>query len=90
MKRLLMVLAMVLLPIMAFASPFVVCDPYLTTEVQPTSFTVTLDAGNPVSSSPVAVTGGLILKYDVGTVALGAHTIKVKACITDTAGWECC
>lgn len=90
MKKMFLVLAMVLLPMVAFTSPFIVCDPYLPTEVQPTNFVIVLDTGSPISVVPVAGIGGLILKYDVGGVAVGPHTVKVKACVTDPAWGEAC
>jgi hypothetical protein len=93
MKQFLLILAMVLFPMVVFAAPFLVCDPYLPTEIQPTSFVLVIDGGNPISLVPVAGapgTTGLILKYDVGGVAVGSHTVKVKACVNDPAWGEAC
>jgi hypothetical protein len=94
MKRLLMVLVIMLfLPMVVSAAPFIKSDPYLPTEVQPTSFVLVIDGGSPISVVPVAGdvgATGLILKYDVGGVTVGSHTVRVKACVNDPAWGEAC
>ncbi len=86
MKRFLLVLAMVLLPMVALASPFIVSDPYGQTEVQPTVFEMLMDAATiPIDVLPSMVTnGGPIFKYDIVGLPMGNHSIQVRACIPDT------
>jgi len=80
MKRLLLALLFVLLPITVYASPFLVCDPYPTTVTQPTYFNVVMDSGAPVQSTPESVTGGLRLHYDLVSISNGSHSATVAAC----------
>jgi len=71
----------------AWASPFVVSDPYPADAVQPDGFAVSLDGGPVVESPADRVTSSTVrFKYDVGSVAPGNHTIKVKAFVYD-ATW---
>lgn len=71
---------LVLLASPALAAPFVICDPYEATAVQPDSFVITF-ANNP---TPVVVpatkttTGLNYLHYDAGALH-GQQTITVKA-----------
>jgi hypothetical protein len=78
MKKIIVLLVM-LVPSVVFASPFVVSDPYASTVVQPTEFVVRVDGGADVVSPVETVTGGVRLQYDVGGVSAGSHTITVKA-----------
>ena len=80
MKKLFAVLFLaVLVPGLAWASPFVVCDPYPAASLQPDGFAVSVDGGAVVESPAQAVTGGVRLYYDVSTVNSGTHTMRVKA-----------
>ena len=91
-KLILIILSFLLMSSVVSAAPFIVCDPYLPTEMQPTSFVLIIDGGSPISVSPSSFTGGvgLILEYDVGGVAVGSHTVKIKACVTDSVWGEAC
>lgn len=76
MKKLFLILFVCLLPAIAWGSPFVVCDPYTVGTVD--YFKLTLDTG---ATQQVTLYGTPpYLHFDVGTVSVGAHTIKVKAC----------
>ncbi len=71
----------------AWASPFVVSDPYPADAVQPDGFAVSLDNGPVVESPADLVTASTVrFKFDVGGVTSGSHTIKVKAFVYD-ATW---
>lgn len=67
-----------LLPAVAFASPFIISEPYPYTMTQPTSC-IAVD-GNTVYESPVEVVeGGLRCKIDIQGAAEGQHTMQVRA-----------
>jgi hypothetical protein len=84
MKRFLLVLALVLLPMMAFASPNLTCDPYPTTVVQPTEFGIIMDTLAEVYSAVIVNTdGSKVLMYDLVAVPVGNHNVKVRACVPD-------
>lgn len=68
-------LFLVLVPTVAFAGPYVVCDAYLPAD-EIINFKVSLDGGVYVNSVPVS--NGL--KYDLSAVTVGVHTIKAQAC----------
>jgi len=70
-----------LVPLIAEASPFLVCDPYPSTAVQPTEFVVTISGVSaPVTTPAVDVTGGKGMKLDLGPLNLtGARTVTAKA-----------
>ena len=84
MKKLLVVLAMVLLAAPAFAEPWVVCSPQSDAD----GYTYILDNGTPVDTpytTFVASDGKTYAKIaDVGSVANGNHTINVVAFKTST------
>lgn len=66
-----------------WASPFVVCSPYVTTVIQPDEFELIIDTGTAFRVIPETLTdGSKRLHYDVGSVTVGTHTINVKACST--------
>ena len=73
-----LVLALIV-PCAAWPAPYVVCDPYPASGVQPDGFAVSVDGGAVVESPAQAVTGGVRLYYDVSTVNSGTHTMRVKA-----------
>ncbi len=58
-----------------WAGPFLVCDPYKTSD-NVTKFVVSMDTAAPVDSLPV----NNALRFDLAILADGAHTVKVKAC----------
>ena len=84
MKKCLLIVSLVLFPVLAFASPFLVCDPYLTGEIQPTHFSVIVD-GQPevLSPSEVLGDGSVRLHYDLVGVTQGSHQVEVRAVIID-------
>jgi hypothetical protein len=68
-----------LIPVVLLAGPFLVCDPYPPTELQPTKFVVVFD-GSAVDVVPEQYPdGSSFLRRDLGNVADGVHTVKVKA-----------
>ena len=71
----------ILLPGMAFASPFLTCDPYPNTGPQPTEFVVNISGiVVPIVTPAVDVTGGKGMKLDLGPLNLvGAKTVTAKA-----------
>ena len=77
MKKLLVVL-MVLVPVMAFASPFIVSDAQ-----QGISHYMVIIDGGVVTEVPAQADGSL--KVDVATVSTGQHNITIRAC----SWWEC-
>jgi len=90
MKKVLIVLAVVLIPSICFSAPFLICDPYPITVKQPTFFKVSLNGGAKFNSPVQAVTGGVRLHQDVGTAPVGLNTWTVQACITDDWATEVC
>ena len=65
----------------AFAAPFLVSDPYPSTEVQPTEFVVTISGvPAPVITPVVETPQGKILRLDLGPLNLsGSRTVTAKA-----------
>ena len=60
---------------LVWAGPFLICDPYKASD-NVTKFVVSMDTAAPVDSLPV----NNALRFDLATLAEGAHTVKVKAC----------
>jgi len=79
-----------LIPSVCFSAPFLICDPYPSTVIQPTFFKVSLNGGNAVKSPVQSVTGGVRIHQDVGMAPVGLNTWNVQACITDDWGSEVC
>jgi len=78
--KIISVLALCLLPTWAFASPFLICDPYPTGDAQPDQFVITIDAGSSVISAAQTLGDGTKrLHYDLATLAAGTHNVTVKA-----------
>jgi len=81
MKRLLLITAILLFPIEALCSPFLVCDPQATV----THYKITGDAfwtGN----IPAQVDGSI--RSELATIPTGTHSIQVVACRTDAIWGE--
>uniref|UniRef100_A0A7C4Y3F2 Uncharacterized protein n=1 Tax=Caldisericum exile TaxID=693075 RepID=A0A7C4Y3F2_9BACT len=89
MKKILL-LVLVLFPSVAFASPFLVCDPYPSTQTQPDYFIIVLDGKTYSSSAFSNPDGSKQLKFDVGFVSSGSHSLTVKACKEDANGIPWC
>ncbi len=84
MKILLLVLALVLaMAGMAFASPFLVCDP----QTGVTSYKLTGPAWVPATSAAIA--DGSI-RMDVAAATIGSNALTVAACKTDPIWGELC
>ena len=67
-----------------WASPFLVCDPYPTTTVQPTHFNLVIDGGTAFDVAAYKNTdNSVILYYNLSTITNGSHTITVKAVVID-------
>ena len=66
---------LVLIPSVALAGPFLVCDAYLPADGI-LNFKVSMDGGAYIDSVPVSNA----LKYDMSAVTVGVHTIKAQAC----------
>jgi len=77
---LLSLLVLLFAPAGLLANPVLTCDPYPATGIQPTGFVVVLDEVTtrevPAKKYP---DGSLGLWYDIGEIADGIHTVKVKA-----------
>ena len=82
-KKWLVGLFLLLFACPAFAGPFIVCDPYPSTAIQPTEFVLVIDGGSPVTSPAVNVVGGVGLRHDLMGIAAGAHNVTVKAVKVD-------
>lgn len=65
----------------AIAAPFLVCDPYPLTAVQPTEFVVTISGVTaPIITPAIDVAGGKAMKLDLGPLNLtGTRTVTAKA-----------
>ena len=86
MKKVLCVFAFFLWAGTASAAPFVVSDAYPVASTQPDGFTVSVDGGPVVESPADPVTASSVrFKFDVGGVAEGSHTLRVKAFKNDPA-----
>ncbi len=77
----LVAVALFVIPGLSEAAPFVICDEYTTSMSQPTSFSVTMDGGTAVSSTPQTLANGSVrLHYDLAGLAAGNHNMTVSAC----------
>ena len=83
MKILLLAIALIMLPLCAFAAgPYLVCDPYPASAVQPTGFTCTFDA---LAPTPIPIStnadGSVQMHFDLAALNLtnGNHTVKCSA-----------
>ena len=73
---------LLLVPAILLAGPLLVCDPYPVTELQPTKFVVTVN-GRTVDVLPEYLPdGSSYLRHDLGSLADGIYTVKVKAANT--------
>jgi hypothetical protein len=64
----------------AFALPFLNCDPYLATDVQPNKFRVIINGHEVVTDARVLDTGEVDLHLDLGPLAQnGTNTCEVSA-----------
>jgi hypothetical protein len=67
-------------PASLLAGPVLIGDPYPLTGLQPTGFVVVLDEGTPREVPPKKYPDGTLgLWYELGEIADGVHTVKVKA-----------
>lgn len=83
MKRLLLTALILLLPSLAFAGPFVVCDP----QAGVTHYRLTGPAWVPATSTAIA--DGSI-KLDVAAAIQGNNALTVSACIANATWGELC
>jgi len=90
--RTLLIALCILIPTTLWAAPFIVCDPYPETVIQPNEFEVVMDGQSPVYSPPEVMSNGtsVRLKYDVGGVSVGQHSVAVKACVNDSTWGRLC
>jgi hypothetical protein len=64
----------------AFASPFLVCDPYANDETKPTYFVVVLNGVSHNSPAVVLADGTVRLEFDLGGLwNAGGNNVTVKA-----------
>ncbi len=77
---LLLTLLLFCLVSISYASPYLICDPYPTTVVQPTYFELTIDGGAAIQSVPQTTADGKRLYYDLASVTTGSHNMTIKAC----------
>ena len=60
--------------------PYVVCNPILTTGVQPTKYVLTIDGGTSFEVDPETLgDNSKRLHYDVTSVSVGTHNMTVSA-----------
>jgi hypothetical protein len=78
-RLLLSVTTPLLVPAWLLAGPMLVCDPYPVTELQPTNFVVVLDGTTRDVAPERYPDGSSRLNHDLGEIADGVHTVKVKA-----------
>lgn len=79
----------VFIPGLVLASPYLTCDAIPSTEGV-TTFQLTFNGTNPVSTPAVAVSGGVAIMYDLAIIPVGTHTVTARACRDDaTWGQEC-
>lgn len=83
MKKLLLIVAFLLIPALGLASPFLVCDP----QAGITTYKLTGSAWVPVSVP--AQTDGSI-KMDLAASTVGNNALTVAACIVDPVWGEAC
>lgn len=74
-------LLLAMLPFVANAAPFLICDPYPSTGAQPSEFVVTISGiTTPIVTPAVDVAGGKAMRLDLGPLNLsGAKTVTAKA-----------
>ena len=83
MKKLLLILAMVLIPTLSFAAPFLVCDP----QAGVTDYKLTGPAWVP-ATAPAQPDGSIHM--DVSGATVGLNSITVAACKTDPVWGQLC
>ncbi len=66
-------------PASLLAGPILMCDPYPATGLRPTKFVVELDGTAHDVLPEQNPDGSSRLRYDLGEIADGVHTVKVKA-----------
>ncbi|HUJ89152.1 MAG TPA: hypothetical protein VLX12_03075 [Syntrophorhabdales bacterium] len=66
-------------PASLFAGPVLICDPSPVTELQPTKFVVVLDDVAHDVLPEQYPDGSSRLRYDLGEIADGVHSVKAKA-----------
>lgn len=77
-------LAILLLPSLSYANPFVVSDPL---PAGVTQCGVFLDALAKTTVPVTAVSGGNICKVDIGNVTVGSHTISLTSITVNDPIW---
>jgi hypothetical protein len=70
---------LLLAPAWLLGGPVLMCDPYGVTDLQPTKFVVVVDGAVYDVLPEQYPDGSSRLRYDLGEIADGAHTVKVKA-----------
>ena len=70
---------LLLAPTYLLAGPVLICDPSPVTELQPTKFVVVLDGVAHDVLPEQYPDGSSRLRYDLGEIADGVHSVKVKA-----------
>lgn len=85
-----LILGLVLIPAVAFASPFVRCDQYTAAMGDPDYFKISIDSGAYIQIPTYVYQGetGDSMHYDLATIAVGQHTIKAQACKAANPPWQ--
>ncbi len=78
MTKYLLALITMLVPSIAFGSPFLTCDPY-PPEDKVDQFVVMLDGVETISAAVVLEDGSTVLQFDLAGIKNGAHNVQVKA-----------
>ena len=82
-------LLLVLIPAVAFGAPFVRCDQYIGAMGDPDYFKIFIDSGAAITTPTFVYAGetGDSIHYDLVSLPVGQHTIKVQACKAATL-WQ--
>jgi len=89
-KFLIIIASMFFIPSVLMASPFLVCDPYPQGQIQPDYFVLNIDGKDVISQAIINPDNSKQLKYDIGWVSPGSHSLTVKACIGNNSPWDLC
>lgn len=89
MKTLTTILIILISATTAIASPWLACDPYPTTEIQPHYFYLVIDAGAPIKCTHTVDPQAWKI-YDLANIPVGNHSSTLTACINDPQWGEAC
>ena len=87
MKTLFFLMALILIPMTAWAKPFLTCNVYPYTEGV---YELVLNDGQVIPVQPLIVTGGSLFYYDTQLIPVGKYIAKVRwrSLWDDVSGWS--